>query len=251
MFISAKFRRLWRDYPALFWLDIHSTLLFAATTERLFYTDEDYRFYLDKLLQASKKHQCDIHAYVLMTNHVHLLVTPHTENGISKMMQMLGRYYVQYFNYMHNRTGTLWEGRYKASLVDSEAFALICYRYIELNPVRANMVQHPVEYPWSSYRYNALGQANSLITPHYLYQTLGANDEQRQTTYRTLFEAQIDAKTLDEVRMNANNAWVLGSEHFKAKIEMQLNRRTKPNARGGDRKSESYKKAILANMVSG
>jgi putative transposase len=208
----------------------------------IFYSDEDYRFYLDKLQDACIKHQCTIHAYVLMTNHVHLLITPHTEDGISKTMQMLGRYYVQYFNFTHKRTGTLWEGRYKASLVDSEAFALTCYRYIELNPVRANMVQHPAKYPWSSYRCNALGQANSLITPHYLYEALGADAAQRQAAYQALFMAHIDDKTLDELRMSANKAWVLGSDYFKDKINAQLNRRAKPNSRGGDRKSEAFKK---------
>jgi putative transposase len=210
--------------------------------EPIFYSDEDYRFYLDKLQDACIKHQCEIHAYVLMTNHVHLLITPHTEDGISKTMQMLGRYYVQYFNFTHKRTGTLWKGRYKASLVDSEAFALTCYRYIELNPVRANMVQHPAEYPWSSYRCNALDQPNNLITPHYLYVALGSDAEQRQTAYQALFDAHIDDKTLDEVRMSANKAWVLGSDYFKDKIAAQLNRRATPNARGGDRKSEAFKK---------
>ena len=120
--------------------------------EPVFNAEEDYRFFLDKLADAAKKHQCDIHAYVLMTNHVHLLATPHKAESIAKMMQMLGRYYVQYYNYTYQRTGTLWEGRYKASLIDSEQYALLCYRYIELNPLRANMVKHPSEYPWSSYR---------------------------------------------------------------------------------------------------
>ena len=115
--------------------------------EAIFYADDDYQFYLEKLKQACNKHRCNVHAYVLMTNHVHLLITPDKEDGISKAIQMLGRYYVQYFNYTYNRTGILWEGRYKATLVDSERYALSCYRYIELNPVRADMVGHPAEYP--------------------------------------------------------------------------------------------------------
>jgi len=110
----------------------------------IFYADEDYGFYLEKLRKACEKHHCDVHAYVLMTNHVHLLITPHTENSLGKAIQMLGRYYVQYFNYSYKRTGTLWEGRYKATLIDSEAYLLTCYRYIELNPVRAEgMAEHP------------------------------------------------------------------------------------------------------------
>ena len=103
--------------------------------EPIFYGDDDYRFYLETLKKACMKHQCDVHAYVLMTNHVHLLITPHKSDGLSKVIQMLGRYYIQYFNHTYQRTGTLWEGRYKATLIDSEHYALGCYRYIELNPV--------------------------------------------------------------------------------------------------------------------
>lgn len=209
--------------------------------EPIFFAEEDYRFYLDKLKDACIKHRCDVHAYVLMTNHVHLLMTPHQKESISKVMQMLGRYYVQYFNYTYKRTGTLWEGRYKASLVDSEAFALTCYRYIELNPVRAGMVQHPAEYPWSSYRHNALGHDDQLVTSHYLYNALSDAEKTRQAHYRALFEAHIDQKTIDEVRRCANKAWVLGSDYFKTKIELQLNRRAQPSARGGDRRSNEFK----------
>ena len=122
----------------------------------IFRAKGDYHYYLEKLGEVADKHQCDIHAYVLMTNHVHLLVTPHQENSIGKMMQTLGRYYVQYFNDRYQRTGTLWEGRYKATLIDTEQYLLTCMRYIELNPVRAkNMAKHASEYPWSSYRCNA------------------------------------------------------------------------------------------------
>ena len=132
--------------------------------EPIFYADEDYQFCLEKLKKACDKHECDIHAYVLMTNHVHLLITPHKKDGISKVIQMLGRYYVQYFNNTYQRKGTLWEGRYKATLIDSEHYALGCYRYIELNPVRAEMVEHPAEYPWSSYGFNGLGDKISLLS---------------------------------------------------------------------------------------
>ena len=155
----------------------------------IFCADEDYRFYLEKLKQACDKHQCDVHAYVLMTNHVHLLITPHTEQGIGKVMQMVGRYYVQYFNHTYQRTGTLWEGRYKATLVDSERYLLTCYRYIELNPVRAeDMADHPADYKWSSYRFNALGQADDLIAPHHEYRRLGKGEAERQAAYRAFVE---------------------------------------------------------------
>ena len=150
----------------------------AIIANPIFYADEDYRFYLEKLKDACEKHQCDVHAYVLMTNHVHILMTPQTERSISKAIQMLGRYYVQYFNYSYKRTGTLWEGRYKAALIDSEHYLLTCYRYIELNPVRAEgMVEHPSEYPWSSYRHNALGEPNGLLTAQREYRRLGRNTD--------------------------------------------------------------------------
>lgn len=211
--------------------------------DAIFNAEEDYHFYLDKLQVAAKKHQCDIHAYVLMTNHVHLLVTPRSADGIPKMIQMLGRYYVQYFNSTCHRSGTLWEGRYKACLIDSETYALTCYRYIELNPVRAGMVSHPAEYPWSSYCGNALGDHDALLTPHPLFLSLGGSDVERQAAYRALFEAHLDEKTLDDVRASINKAWVLGSENFKKAIAIQLNRRTSPLPRGGDRKSGKPKES--------
>lgn len=124
----------------------------------IFAGENDYRFYLECLADASGKHSCDIHAYVLMTNHVHLLLTPHHKDSIAKTLQSVGRRYVQYFNHVYQRTGTLWEGRYKATLIDSEAYLLTCYRYIELNPVRAGLVSHPREYPWSSYRLHGEGK---------------------------------------------------------------------------------------------
>ena len=179
-----------------------------------------------------------------MTNHVHFLLTPQTEQGISKAMQMLGRYYVQYFNRSYNRTGTLWEGRYKATLIDTENYLLTCYRYIELNPVRAEgMVEHPSEYPWSSDRYNALGQVNALVAPHSEYTGLGKTGEERQAAYRSLFQAHISEKTLSDIRTATNKAWVLGSNHFKQKIANQLNRPVSSASRGGDRKSKAYKQA--------
>ncbi len=208
--------------------------------EPIFYADEDYRFYLEKLKLACEKHSCDVHAYVLMTNHVHLLITPHQQDGISKTMQMLGRYYVQYFNYTYERTGTLWEGRYKASLIDSDNYALTCYRYIELNPVRAEMVSHPGEYPWSSYRCNALGEADELVVQHSQYRSLGKSDLLRQKAYRALFRSKIPSRTIDEIREMTNKSWVLGSDRFKDKIAAKIDRPTRPRAKGGDRKSKAY-----------
>jgi putative transposase len=162
--------------------------------ETIFYSDEDYEFYLGKLESACEKYSCQLHAYVLMTNHVHLLLTPKTETSIGKAIQSVGRYYVQYFNYHYSRTGTLWEGRYKATLIDSETYLLTCYRYIKLNPVRAHMVDHPSKYPWSSYRYNALGESSVNVTPHRLYQKLAKHRKRVKRPTEACFEARYPSK---------------------------------------------------------
>jgi putative transposase len=212
--------------------------------EPIFYAEEDCRFYLETLKKACTKHQCDVHAYVLMTNHVHLLITPNKSDGLSKVIQMLGRYYVQYFNYTYQRTGTLWEGRYKATLIDSENYALGCYRYIELNPVRAGMVDHPSEYPWSSYASNALGKTNELVVEHALYKRLGQNSQRRCEAYRALFDVAVPQKAIEEIREATNKSWVLGSDFFKKMIEDKINRPMNPRSKGGDRKSKLFKDKI-------
>lgn len=215
----------------------------------IFAIEDDNRFYLEKLGAACDRFGCDLHAYVLMTNHVHLLMTPHTEDGIGKVMQSLGRYYVQYFNYSYKRTGTLWEGRYKAALLDSDAYLLTCSRYIEMNPVRAGMVDDPAEYPWSSYASNALGKHNDLITQHQLYVALGKNQCERSNAYKDMFANHIDSRELDEIRDATNKAWVLGSDRFKERIEELTSRQTKPKGRGGDRKSKKFRDSSEINRV--
>jgi putative transposase len=210
--------------------------------QEIFCAEADYAFYLDQLQAACKKHGCEVHAYVLMTNHVHLLVTAHAADGLSLAIQMLGRYYVQYYNYCYQRTGTLWEGRYKATLIDSARYLLTCMRYIELNPVRAGMVTHASEYRWSSYAANAAGAENPLIDPHAEYRSLGRTAEDRQSAYRQLFKHHLGESTLAEIRNATNKAWALGDDHFKQRIQTQLKRRVEPKARGGDRKSDQYQK---------
>ncbi|OIP99449.1 MAG: transposase [Zetaproteobacteria bacterium CG2_30_46_52] len=211
----------------------------------IFVSDDDYQFYLEKLDAACARFNCELHAYVLMTNHVHLLITPQTEDGISKLMQSVGRYYVQYFNYRYKRTGTLWEGRYKATLLDSETYLLICSRYIELNPVRAGMVADPADYPWSSYGCNALGIANTLIKSHELYLALGLSADKRCEVYKDLFPSHIDSGELDEIRESTNKSWALGSSKFKERIEKLTARQAQPKGRGGDRKSKKYQESII------
>jgi putative transposase len=192
-----------------------------------FLAEQDYRRYLEDLAATSEKSDCRLHAYVLMTNHVHLLVTPMQEHGIATLMQALGRRYVRYINKRYRRTGTLWEGRYKASLVDSEAYLLTCMRYIELNPLRAEMVAHAGEYKWSSYGANAQGWPDPLLSPHPLYSALGPTAADRQFAYRELFRDHMDEAQLHEIRDALDHELVLGRSGFKDKTEAMTQRQTR------------------------
>ena len=216
-------------------------ILRGNNRNEIFCADADYQFFLEKLKLACEKHGCLLHAYVLMSNHVHLLISPQAEHSLSKALQMLGRYYVQYYNDSYQRTGALWEGRYKATLIDSVTYLLTCMRYIELNPVRAGMVDHPSGYPWSSYPGNALGKTDELLTPQLEYKRLGQTVSERQAAYRQLFKHHLAESSMDEIREATNKAWVLGNDRCKQRIQKQLERRVVPNERGGDRKSEKYK----------
>lgn len=200
--------------------------------EPCFYSVDDYVRYLEDLNDAAVKNQAAIHAYVLMTNHVHLLVTPGMPHSITHMMQDLGRKYVRYINHTYQRTGTLWEGRYKASLVDSEAYLLTCMRYIEMNPVRAGMVEHPGEYRWSSYASNAQGKINTLLQQHPLYRSFGNTDEERAYAYRELFRSQLNNDDVHDIRDALNHQLVLGRDDFKNKIEEITKRQTRQGKAG-------------------
>ncbi len=206
--------------------------------EPCFLSETDYCRYLSDLKQSAEKYHCQIHAYVLMTNHVHLLVTPTEEYAISAMMQALGRRYVTYVNRTYGRTGTLWEGRYKASLVDSEGYLLSCMRYIELNPIRVSMVQHPGEYRWSSYAANGQGAEDDVLTPHSLYLALTEEEHKRATVYRDLFRNHVDDELLHEIREALNHELVLGRSYFKDKIEQMTSRQARMGTPGRPRVAE-------------
>lgn len=186
--------------------------------EPCFFAEEDYHSYLHWLEKAAADWHCAIHAYVLMTNHVHLLVTPESETGTAKLMQALGRRYVQYINRSYRRTGSLWEGRYKSSVIQTETYLFTCMRYIELNPVRAGMVQDPGEYRWSSYRHNGLGQPDPRLTPHPHYLALHQNQTGRQTAYRALFCSELDDEALADIRLALAQCQPLGQGRFSDKI---------------------------------
>lgn len=210
-----------------------------------FFADEDYRFYLDKLARASSHAGCQIHAYALMTNHVHLLVTSNQSQGVGDMMKMLGQRYVQYVNRAYRRSGTLWEGRFRSCPIQEDTYLLSCMRYIELNPVRAGMVAHPGDYPWSSYRGNAQGEANELLTPHPLYLSLGHTDDARHTAYRELFRHELDPGMVDRIRSATNGNFALGNNRFSDEISRALGRRATPGQAGRPRKASKPETAGL------
>jgi len=197
-----------------------------------FFEEENYVFFLNCLGNAARRYQVAIHAYVLMTNHVHLLMTPSTEIGISRVMQLLGNQYVQYINKRYRKTGTLWEGRHKSSLIDAERYLLTCYRYIELNPVRANMVAHPGDYPWSSYRHHASGIPSSIISDHEAYLRIAPASVDRMRSYRALFQYSLRDREIQEVRIATTFSMPLGGSRFTEQIEARLGR-TIGHARSG------------------
>ncbi|MDH5184493.1 MAG: transposase [Gammaproteobacteria bacterium] len=184
-----------------------------------FACDEDFAAYAGWLKDYSRKYEVKIHAWVFMTNHVHLLATPEEERGVSDMMKSLRRMYVRYFNHSYRRTGTLWEERYKASIVDAENYLLTCMRYIELNPERAGMAQLPEEYAWSSYQANGVGKAIKLCTPHPIYKSLGRTVQSRTASYRELFRYHLEPELVGQIRKSVNQGMALGNDRFKVEIE--------------------------------
>jgi len=212
--------------------------------EAIFFEQADYAQYRDWLAAAATEYGCAIHAYVLMTNHVHLLVTPRAADSLPRTMQSLGRRYVRQVNTIYRRTGTLWEGRYRAAPIDGEAYFLACCRYIELNPVRARMVRHPREYRWSSYHAHALGTVDPLLTGHELLDRIGGTAAERQKEYRALFRTALDAGFVDGLRAATNGGWALGNARFKQQIGKALGRRVAPLARGRPPKAKAERRQL-------
>ncbi|HXA47583.1 MAG TPA: transposase, partial [Burkholderiaceae bacterium] len=210
----------------------HHIVQFGVDRQTIFRTPDDYPVFLTWLREAAKQYKVAIHAYVLMPNHLHILATPSDAEGLARMMQWAGRHYVPYFNRKYGRSGTLWQGRFKATVIDAASYLLTCSRYIELNPVRAGLVAHPADYPWSSYIHHIGAKPDSLITEHALYWALGNTPFERDIAYRQLSEQALTPKELQDLKDTANKGWVLGSETFKTILEAQLNRQVRPGKRG-------------------
>jgi putative transposase len=201
--------------------------------QAVFFSEEDYPAYLECFFEGAERYCCRIHAYVLMTNHVHFLMTPDTKESISRVFQHVGRKYVTYVNHQYKRTGTLWEGRHKGSLIDSGNYALACYRYIEMNPVKAAMVENPDEYHWSSYRFNAFGEGIYPVEPLSEYLSLGRSASERQLQYRNLFHA---SESVSNIKLCLETGTPLGDDRFKLQIESILERSVGYTRRGRPQK---------------
>lgn len=203
-----------------------------------FAEERDYRLYLGMLEELAKLFGCSVHAYALMTNHVHMLLSPERPESVSVLMKNLGQRYVQAFNRSHGRTGSLWEGRFRSSIVDTDAYFLRCHRYVELNPVRAAMVAHPAEYPWSSFHANALGRVSSVVTPHPRYLELGSTPDERCARYRALFKGEFAEGDLKAIRASINAGLPLGSPAFIRRMETMLGKRTQAGKGGRPKRAQ-------------
>jgi len=211
----------------------------------VFRSDGDRIFFHRCLVEAAARYGMKVHAYVFMTNHVHLLASGGNSLAISRAVQMLGRRYVSYFNYLHGRTGTLWEGRFRASPVETERYLFACHRYIELNPVRAGMVASPEKVEWSSHLCLAHGKADDLVTPHAMYMGLGGSDLARRRAYRSMFDVPLDSATVTHIRNCLRKGVALGSEAFCRELEERSGRRASPAPMGRPRKSGTESQLAL------
>lgn len=203
--------------------------------QQVFFEDQDYQYFHDCLEAAAYNYALKVHAYVLMPDHVHILATPAGLDSVSRTVQSVGRNYVQYYNESYHGSGTLWEGRYRATVVDEKQYLLTLCRYIETNPVRAGLVRHPRDYRWSSYARNAGGGVDEVITPHRIYLSLAKDDAQRARAYRALFKQKIGAETRQMITEATLKGWALGDRKFARRIEKQSGRRATPLPKGRPR----------------
>lgn len=205
----------------------------------IFESEKDMLRIKDDIKESLSKSKCELHAYVIMSNHLHLLLTPKDKDQLAIFMQSMANRYVRYFNAKHQRTGTIWEGRYKSCLIDSESYLFVLYKYIEMNPVKAGMVKNIKDYEWSSYRHNALGMTDQLITEHRQYKRLGKEKNLRTKNYKSLFQQNTTEqdKQITEATLRGD---VYGSKKFHTRMAKLISRPTQLTTHGGDRKSKEY-----------
>ncbi|MDD5479950.1 transposase [Rhodoferax sp.] len=210
----------------------HHVMARGNNRQAIFLSPSDRLKLLALLQEAAHKFDVAVHAYVLMDNHFHLLATPHTQAGLPSMMQAVGRSYVRYFNAAHQRTGTLWEGRYKSTLIQSDRYLLTCMVYIDLNPVRAGMVAQPQDYPWSSHLHYLGVRSDRLITPHALYWELGNTPFAREAAYAEMVQSGINTVQQTALTDATLQGWALGEPDFVAELQKRTERRVAKTTAG-------------------
>jgi len=213
----------------------HHVIQRGNNRQAVFLDVADYQRYLYLLHEISATQKVAVHAYVLMTNHVHLLVTPEADEGLSRFMQALGRRYVRWFNDRHERTGTLWEGRFRSTVIAADRYLLACMRYIELNPVRAGLSAAPGEYRWSSNSHHVGQSVDPLITDHALFWALGNTPFERQSAYQRLFDVPLPDERVDEIRRATNRGWALAHDDPTSDTQSTHPRLVVPRPRGRPR----------------
>ncbi len=217
----------------------HHLIQRGNNRQPIFGSEADYRFLLGLLEQYARDLKVSIHSYVLMGNHFHLLATPETDKGLPEMMQAVGRRYVRYFNGRHARSGTLWEGRYRSTLIQAERYLLACMVYIDLNPVRAGMVTEASQYPWSSFRHYAGLASDRLVTPHPLFWELGNTPFARERAYADLIAAGLNRDVQQALAASTHSGWALGDAAYLADVQRRSHRRASPLSAGRPRKPSS------------
>lgn len=212
--------------------------------DQTFLDERDFAVYRECLLEAATRYACAIHAYALMSNHIHLLMTPRDPECAARLMRSMGSRFVQYWQRRHRRSGALWGGRFKSAIVGEHTYFLSCARYIDLNPVKAKMVRHPADYSWSSYRALALGEQDELVSPHPTLTALGPDATTRQTTYRDFCAEHLDEARLEEIRVATRGGTALGSPSFLDELERRLQRPARRLGHGGDRRNHRARRRI-------
>jgi putative transposase len=215
----------------------HHVIQHGIDRQAIFRDTRDFLVFLACLQDATRRFNVALHAYVLMSNHVHLLASPSDQTGLARMMQWVGRQYVPYFNHKYGRVGTLWQGRFKATVIDAERYFMICSRYIEMNPVRAGLVAAPADYPWSSYAHHAGIKPDGLVSDHSLYWSLGNTPFEREAAYKYLTEQGLTSNDVSALTEATLKGWALGSDQFRRGLEIEFERRVSPARRGRPFKS--------------
>jgi putative transposase len=217
----------------------HHVIVRGNNRQPIFLSVADRQKWLELMAQFAQEQKVALHSYVLMDNHVHLLLTPQTDKGLPKMMQQLGRTYVRYFNQLHSRSGTLFEGRYKSTIIQTERYLLVCMAYIDLNPVRAGLCAQPQDYAWSSYGHYAGLRTDPLIGPHPHIWNLGNTPFAREAAYIAFVQAGLKQADEQAITESAIKAWALGDEGFTKLLGQKTQRRLAPGQRGRPLKSPS------------